>query len=161
MKNLTEYINESLLTTVIAWLLTIILGILATLTIEIIVDTLRNNPHEKINPNLFLNIKRKGILLGFIEWFLHNMEDIKSDSSLEDFYNLCDKLSKDEEFIKWKSQPISKRRLKELKSICLNVFTENELKLGKKVIENMWKKYKNSANEYTDIVALENEIKTL
>lgn len=161
MKNLTEYINESLLSTVIAWLLTIIAGMLATLTVEIIVDTFKNDIHEKINPNLFLNMKKKGILLGFIEWFLHNMEDIKSDNSLEDFYKLCDKLSKDEEFIKWKTQPISKRRLKDLKSICLNVFTENELKLGKKVIENMWKKYKNGANEYTDVVALENEIKTL
>jgi len=161
MKNLTEYINESLFTTVLAWLLIIIAGMLATLTVELIVDTFKNDIHEKINPNLFLNIKKKGILLGFIEWFLHNMDDIKSDNSLEDFYNLCDKLSKDEEFIKWKTQPISKRRLKDLKSICLNVFTENELKLGKKVIENMWKKYKNSANEYTDIVALENEIKTL
>lgn len=161
MKNLTEYINESLLSTVIAWLLTIIAGIIAVLTVEIIVDTFKNDIHEKINPNLFLNIKKKGILLGFIEWFFHNIEDIKTDNSLEDFYKLCDKLSKDEEFIEWKSQPISKRKLKDLKSICLNVFTKDELEIGKKVIENMWKRYKNSANEYTDIVALENEIKTL
>ena len=158
MKNLTEYINESLLASVITWLLTIIIGMLATLSIEIMVDAFKN---ERTNPNLFLNIKNKGILLGFIEWFLQYKKDIKTDKSLEDFYELSDKLSKDEEFIKWTSQPISKRKLKDLKSICLNVFTKDEIKMGEEVIKNMWKKYKNKANDYTDIVSLENEIKTL
>ena len=57
MKNLSEYINESLFTTVIAWLLTIIAGMLATLTVEIIVDTFKNDIHEKINPAI-ANIPR-------------------------------------------------------------------------------------------------------
>lgn len=160
MKNLTEYINESLFGSIILWIFLTLLGIIAIGCVEGLIDTVRNNDIQT-DPNLFMNMKKRGIIYGFVEWFFAYRDTRKDEGIVEKFYELCEQLSKNEDFISWKSQPISKRKLGDLKKICEKVFTKEEMKIGKEVVEKFWKQYKNKANDYTDISTIEKEIKDI
>lgn len=157
MKSLQQQINESLILNIIFWIFIIILGFLSWGLFSFTYNTVKDNDSD---PNLFINIKLHGILYGFIDWYRkYGKYNNEETDRFDVFDKMVNQLAENEDFQAWCNQPISERKLRDLKTICTTLFDKKQMKIGRRVAEYMFHKYTNKANEITDVIP-EKEYKT-
>ena len=178
MKNLNEYINESLTTGLLVsiFIFIIILIVTGVGVFEYLFFDKNSDPSKdseslvfngyKNNPNLFSNIKERGLLHGFISWFMEYIIERRNtkETDVDIFYRCACIVKNSEEFKQWSNTSLNKRKLRDLRVICKNIIPENEMRIGKRVIKSIWDEYQTSANHITkikDIKDIEKEIDKL